>query len=69
MKHLLKLLDLSKEEITELLDLADRLKADTKAGVEHHILNGKTMGLVLEPGDQTEAFGMSVNRHFHIIII
>ncbi len=27
MKHLLKLLDLSKEEITELLDLADRLKA------------------------------------------
>ena len=38
MKHLLKLLDLSKEEITELLDLADRLKAETKAGVEHHIL-------------------------------
>ena len=34
MKHLLKLLDLSKEEITELLDLADRLKAETKAGVE-----------------------------------
>ena len=48
MKHLLKLLDLSKEEITELLDLADRLKAETKAGVEHHILKGKTMGMIFE---------------------
>ena len=48
MKHLLKLLDLSKEEITELLDLADRLKAETKAGVEHHILKGKTLGMIFE---------------------
>ena len=30
MKHLLKLLDLSKEEITELLDLADRLRRKPK---------------------------------------
>lgn len=50
MKHLLKLLDLSKEEITELLDLADRLKAETKAGVEHHILKGKTLGMIFEIG-------------------
>ena len=48
MKHLLKLLDLSKEEITELLDLADRLKAETEAGVEHHILKGKTLGMIFE---------------------
>ena len=33
MKHLLKLLDLSKEEITELLDLADHMKKKTTAGV------------------------------------
>ena len=38
MKHLLKLLDLSKEEIKALLDIDDRLKAETNAGVEHHII-------------------------------
>ena len=40
MKHLLKLLDWSKEEILETLDLADKLKAEKKAGIKHHILEG-----------------------------
>ena len=31
MRHLLKLLDLSREEIIELLDLADKLKAEFAA--------------------------------------
>ncbi len=35
MKHFLKLLDCTKEEITELLDLADRLKQYVKEGKEH----------------------------------
>lgn len=48
MKHLLKLLDLSQEEITELLDLADRLKAENKAGIAHPILKGKTLGMIFE---------------------
>ncbi len=48
MKHLLKLLDWSKEEILETLDLADELKAQKKAGVEHHILKGKTLGMIFE---------------------
>lgn len=42
MKHFLKLLDCSKEEILELLDLADQLKKENKQGIEHHILKGKT---------------------------
>ncbi len=48
MKHLLKLLDLSKEEIIELLDLADQLKANNKAGVPHPLLQGKTLGMIFE---------------------
>lgn len=48
MKHLLKLLDLSSEEIIGLLDLADQLKADNKAGRKHHILEGKTLGMIFE---------------------
>lgn len=48
MKHLLKLLDLTAEEITELLDLADQLKADNKAGRAHPYLQGKTLGMIFE---------------------
>ena len=48
MKHLLKLMDLSKQEITEILNLADQLKYEKKNGIEHHILKGKTLGLIFE---------------------
>ncbi|MGN1021570.1 MAG: ornithine carbamoyltransferase [Aristaeellaceae bacterium] len=48
MKHLLKLLDLTPEEIANLLDLADRLKADNKAGIPHPLLKGKTLGMIFE---------------------
>lgn len=48
MKHLLKLLDWSTEEILDCLDLADKLKAEKKAGIKHHILEGKTLGMIFE---------------------
>ena len=47
MKHLLKLLDLSAEEITELLNLADQLKYEHKNGIEHKHLAGKTLAMIL----------------------
>lgn len=46
MKHLLKLLDWSPEEIKDTLDLADKLKAEKKAGIKHRILEGKTLGMI-----------------------
>ncbi len=48
MKHLLKLLDWSSEEILDCLDLADKLKAEKKAGIKHHILEGKTLGMIFQ---------------------
>lgn len=48
MKHFLKLLDLTKEEIISILDLADQLKTQNKQGIEHHILKGKTLGMIFE---------------------
>ncbi len=47
-KHLLTLLDYTGEEITALLDLADTLKADNKAGRKHPYLAGKTVGLIFQ---------------------
>lgn len=46
MKHLLKLMDLSKQEIIELLNIADQLKFEQKNGIEHRILRGKTLGMI-----------------------
>ena len=48
MKHLLKLMDWSKEEIISTLDLADRLKEEKKKGIRHPILEGKTLGMIFE---------------------
>ena len=46
MKHLLKMMDLSTEEIIEILNLADQTKYEQKHGIEHHHLKGKTLGMI-----------------------
>lgn len=48
MKHLLKMLDLSTEEIFEILDLADQLKYDVKHNIPHPLLQGKTLGMIFQ---------------------
>ncbi len=48
MKHLLKLSDLSKQEIIDILDLADQLKYAKKNGIEHKYLAGKTLGMIFQ---------------------
>ena len=45
MKHLLKMMDLSTEEIIEILNLADQLKYELKHGIPHDHLKGKTLGM------------------------
>ncbi|WP_024832296.1 ornithine carbamoyltransferase [Ruminiclostridium josui] len=46
MKHLLSLNDLSADEIHDLLKLSEKLKRQTKEGVQHHLLKGKTLGMI-----------------------
>ncbi|MCM1299460.1 MAG: ornithine carbamoyltransferase [[Eubacterium] siraeum] len=48
MKHLLKMMDLSAEEITDILNLADQLKYELKHGIPHNHLQGKTLGMIFE---------------------
>ena len=48
MKHLLKLLDCSTEEIIGLLDLADQLKYERKNNIPHRLLEGKSIGLIFQ---------------------
>ncbi len=48
MKHLLKLLDLSSEEILDILNTADQLKYEQKHGIPHRRLEGKTLGMIFQ---------------------
>lgn len=46
MEHLLGLDRLSKGEIIELFKLTEKLKDETKKGITHHLLKGKTLAMV-----------------------
>ena len=46
MKHLLKLGDLSREEIYGILNLADQLKYERKNNIRHPLLAGKKLGMI-----------------------
>ena len=48
MEHLLKLLDLTTEDITDILNLADQLKYEQKNGIKHKHLEGKTLGMIFQ---------------------
>ena len=48
MKHLLKMLDLTGEEIIDILNLADQLKYELRHGIPHPHLKGKTLGMIFQ---------------------
>ena len=47
-RHLLKLADLSTEQILDILNLADQLKYERKHGIPHPLLAGKTLGMIFQ---------------------
>lgn len=46
MEHLLSIGDLSTTEIQEIFNLSEKLKRQVKEGFHHHILKGKTLGMI-----------------------
>ena len=63
MKHFLKLMDWSTEEIISTLDLADRLKEEKKKGIRHPILEGKTLGMIFEKSSTRTRVSFEVGMH------
>ena len=47
-KDLLKLLDLTREDITKILNVADQMKYNQKHGLIHNYLQGKTLAMIFE---------------------
>ncbi|MBQ8928692.1 MAG: ornithine carbamoyltransferase [Oscillospiraceae bacterium] len=63
MKHLLKMLDLSQQEIFDILDLADKLKYQTKHGIPHPILEGKTLGMIFQKASTRTRVSFETGMH------
>ena len=62
-KRFLKLLDLSPEEITGLLDLAADLKEKKKAGISHACCAGKNIALIFEKTSTRTRCAFEVAAH------
>lgn len=46
MKHFISFNDITPVELDELLSLSAKLKYETKNGISHHLLAGKTLGMI-----------------------
>jgi len=46
MKHLITLKDITTDEFNDILMLAIKLKDENKKGIPHHLLKGKTLGMI-----------------------
>ena len=63
MRSLLKLMDLTKEEIKDILDLGDELKYKKKNGISHELLKGKTLGMIFEKSSTRTRVSFEVGMH------
>lgn len=46
MKHLLSIYDLTVQEMEDILKLSEKLKKQVREGIQHHLLKGKTLGMI-----------------------
>ena len=64
MKDLISLHDLTSEEVKGLLELGLKLKREQKSGIEHHILKGKTLGMIFT---KSSTFSLDAANQFTIL--
>ena len=63
MKHLLTMEQLSKDEILEILNLADQLKFQKKNGIPHQLLKGQTLGMIFQKASTRTRVSFEVGMH------
>ena len=68
MKHLLKMLDLSTEEILELLNLADQLKYERSHHIAHRHLEGKTLGMIFQKSSTRTRVSFEAVSYTHLTL-
>ena len=68
-KDLLKLLDLSKEDITKILNVADQMKYNQKHGLTHNYLAGKTLAMIFEKNSTRTRVSFETGMYLSLIHI
>jgi ornithine carbamoyltransferase len=63
MKHLISINDLTLKEIEEIFTLSEKLKNQLKAGVQHHILKGKTLGMIFSKSSTRTRISFEVGMY------
>lgn len=63
MKHLLTIADLTVEEFEQILTLTEKLKKEQKAGIEHKLLEGKTLGMIFSKSSTRTRVSFEVGMH------
>ena len=69
MNHLLKLSDLTSEEITAILNLGDQLKYEKKHGIPHNRLAGKTLGMIFQKSSTRTRVSFEAGMYLSLIHI
>ena len=62
-KDLLKLLDLTREDITKILNVADQMKYNQKHGLIHNYLQGKTLAMIFEKNSTRTRVSLEVGMY------
>lgn len=63
MRHCLTLKDFTKDEILEILDLADEIKSETKSGVLKPYMKDKTLAMIFEKSSTRTRVSFEVGIH------
>ena len=60
-KNFLKLLDVTSQDMIDLMDLAVELKAKKKAGILHDVCRGKNIALIFEKTSTSQGINLLLN--------
>ena len=63
MKHFISIHDITGEEFQQLMDLALKLKKETKAGIAHPVLKGKTLGMIFTKSSTRTRISVAVGMY------
>ncbi len=62
-RDFLTISDFSKDEILETIELAEKLKYETKNGIQHHHLTGKTLGMLFRKASTRTRISFEVGMY------
>lgn len=63
MKHFISIHDITADEIEEIFKLSERLKRELREGIQHHLLKGKTLGMIFSKSSTRTRISFEVGMY------